>query len=164
MGSNQKKGIIKYLVLALYIILVGIFFFFTLRSGEESAQESSIMADALYKLLRFITFKKVDFDYDIIHHITRKLVGHYGYNVFIGLTGYLAFYLLISKNDGGKIALVISSGLGLIIAGLGELLQYIPDSRGPSFVDGVFNFLGEVTGILLIYVIVAIMKNKKEAI
>ena len=138
---------LKYVVLLIYLALVGVFFYFTLRRGEESARESSFVADIVLKVLRFVTFKRIEFDYDIIHHITRKLVGHYGYNVLIGLFGFLTIYLF--KKQHGNICLVISIVLGLVIAISGELLQYIPASRGPSIVDAMINFGGEVSGILI---------------
>ena len=155
----MKKNLIKYIILALYIILIGIFYFFTLKTGDESAKESSFVTDVIIKLLRFITFKRVSFDYDIIHHITRKLVGHYGYNVLIGIMGFLAMFLM---KDKGNFALVISASLGLVVAIIGELLQFIPAGRGPSLIDALFNFLGELTGVLLIYVIIEIIQNKNK--
>ena len=142
---------LKYVVLLVYLALVGVFFYFTLRSGEESARESSFVTDIFLKILRFVTYKRIEFDYDIIHHITRKLVGHYGYNVLIGIFGFLTIYLF--KKQHGNICLVISIVLGVIIAISGELLQYIPMNRGPSYIDALFNFLGELTGILFVYVL-----------
>ena len=155
----MKNKATKYVFLSIYIVLIFVFFFFTLRSGEKSTKDSSITTNIVLGVLRFFTFKKVEFDYEIIHHITRKLVGHYGYNVIIGLFGFLTIF---SFKGIGKYSLIISLALGLIIALSGELLQYIPANRGPSMVDALINFLGEVTGTLLIYVIVLYKNNKKS--
>ena len=155
----MKKKATKYIFLSIYIALIFVFYFFTLRSGEESTKDSSFTTNIVLAILRFFTFKKVEFDYDLIHHITRKMVGHYGYNLIIGLFGFLTVFIFKGI---GKYTLIISLVLGLVIAALGELLQYIPANRGPSLVDALINFMGEVTGTLLVYVIVLYKNNKRS--
>ena len=156
---DKKKKVIQYIFLVLYIILVGVFYFFTLRNGNESAKESSIVADMFLGILKFFTFDKVEFDYEVIHHITRKLVGHYGYNLLIGIVSLIMIY---NFKGIGKISLLISLILGLFVSISGELLQYLPASRGPSFGDAMINFGGEVSGILISLFIILIIENKKK--
>lgn len=155
----MKNKATKYIFLSIYITLIFVFYFFTLRDGDESLKDSSFTTNTVLWILRFFTFKRIEFDYDVIHHITRKLVGHYGYNLIIGLFGYLTIF---SFKGIGKYTLIISLALGLIIALLGELLQYIPANRGPNMVDALINFMGEVTGTLLVYVILLYKNNKKS--
>ena len=152
----------KYVALIIYIILVGVFYFFTLSDGAKSSKESRFVTDVLLWFLRLITLKKVQFDYEVLHHITRKLVGHFGYNLILGVTGYFAVY---GFKGLGKIALIISLLLGLFIASTGELLQFIPANRGPSFVDIMINFSGEVVGIVTTFLIMfIIIKNRNKKI
>ena len=154
--QNRKT---KYLLLAIYLVLVGIFYFFTLSNGIKSAKESSFVTDVFLWILRLITFNKVEFNYDVLHQITRKLVVHYGYNLIIGVSCYFAIY---GFKGIGKITLIISILCGLFVAVSGELLQYIPASRGPSFGDAMINFAGEVTGILISFLILYLVYKKKQ--
>ena len=156
---DKKKKIIKYIFLSLYIILVGVFYFFTLRSGNESTKDSSLVTDMFLAILNFFTAHKVEFDYEVVHHLTRKLVGHYGYNLLIGLVCLIMMY---NFKGIGKISLLISLALGLFVALSGELLQYIPASRGPSIVDAMINFAGEVSGILISFLFILIIQKKKK--
>ena len=156
----MKKKTSKYIFLSIYLILILIFYFFTLRSGEESIKDSSLTTNIVLGVLRSFTFNKVKFDYEIIHHITRKMIGHYGYNLIIGLFGFLTVY---SFKGIGKYSLIISLVLGLVIAVSGELLQYIPANRGPGPIDMLINYFGEVTGILLVYDIVLFRQNKQKS-
>ncbi len=158
---DKNKKIIKYITLSLYILLVAIFYFFTLRNGNESTKDSSIVTDIFLSVLKFFTFGKVEFDYESIHHITRKLVGHYGYNLLIGIVSLIMIY---NFRGIGKISLLICLFLGLFVGISGELLQYIPASRGPSFVDAMINFGGEVSGILISLFILFIKNKKKKEI
>lgn len=159
--ETKKQKIIKYTLLSIYILLVIVFYIFTLSSGAKSAKESSFVTDVLLWFLRLITFRKVEFDYDVLHRITRKLVGHYGYNLLLGLMGTITIY---SFKGLGKITLIICGALGLFIAVSGELLQFIPANRGPSFVDMLINFAGEVTGILLSVLIILVIERRKKTI
>ena len=158
---DKKKKVIQYIFLVLYIILVGVFYFFTLRNGNESTKDSSIVTDIFLSVLKFFTFGKVEFDYESIHHITRKLVGHYGYNLLIGI---ISLIMINSFRGIGKISLIICLFLGLFVGISGELLQYIPASRGPNFVDAMINFGGEVSGILICLLLIIIKNNKKKEI
>ena len=158
---DKNKKIIKYITLSLYILLVAIFYFFTLRNGNESTKDSSIVTDIFLSVLKFFTFGKVEFDYESIHHITRKLVGHYGYNLLIGIVSLIMIY---NFRGIGKISLLICLFLGLFVGISGESLQYIPASRGPSFVDAMINFGGEVSGILISLFILFIKNKKKKEI
>ncbi len=154
----KQKNKTRYIALAVYLILVGIFYFFTLRSGIKSEKESSLVTDVFISILRFFTFHKVEFDYEVMHHLTRKLVGHFGYNLIIGLAGYFMMY---SFKGLGKITLIISIILGLFVAYSSELMQYIPASRGPSFLDGTINFSGELCGIFIMLVIIYALKRRR---
>ena len=95
----MKKKSNKIIFLTIYLILILIFYFFTLRSGDESSKDSSITANIVLAILKFFTFHKIEFDYEIIHHITRKMVGHYGYNLIIGLFGFLTYTHLVRTNS-----------------------------------------------------------------
>ena len=156
--TKKQTDITKWIFLGIYLILVGIYYFLTLRNSEDSTKDSSIIANILMWILKVITLQKVEFNYEIIHHITRKLVGHYGYNLILGLFGFLAIYNVKSI---GNNALIINLLIGLFIAATSELLQFIPANRAPSYVDILINYMGEVTGILLVYVIVLYKSLKK---
>ena len=154
---DNKKSIWKYIVLATYILLVGSFFFFSLRTSEKSVKESTIATDAVEVIGEAVTFKQVEFDYDTLYYLTRKMIGHYGYNALMGLFCFLVIYMFKKR---GNFALAISLIIGVVIAIAGELLQFIPEGRVPDSLDAVFNILGEVAGLLFIYVIILLKERK----
>lgn len=149
----------KYIFLFLYIISVIIFYVLALQNGDNSASESGRVTAVIIKILTFFTGGKKEFDFDTTHNIVRKLVGHYGYSVLMGFLGYMTIYCY---KGGGKITLVIALLLGLFISITSELIQFIPDNRGPGIIDMMIDFAGEETGILVALILMAFVKRSQQ--
>lgn len=51
---------------------------------------------------------------------------------------------------------------GLFIAGFSEVLQFIPESRYPSWNDVLINFTGIISAIIFLYLFGLLFKGKKH--
>lgn len=151
--KHQKIGIIFTI---LYFISVFFFFFLSLQSGSTSSNQSSFVTEAIIKII-LIFNKNWQYDYDIVHNIVRKLIGHFGYSSMMGILGFLSWYFLRLKMTE---SLLINLIIGLFIASVSEILQMIPNDRGPSFGDLLINYMGYLSGLLIIFIII-ILFNKR---
>ena len=151
---NKKIGIIFCVC---YFTAVFFFYFMTLQSGNDSSEQSSFVTDIFINIiLRFNNDWK--FDYNTVHNIIRKLVGHFGYSAFMGILGFLSWYFLRLKISE---SVLINLIVGLFIASTSELLQLIPKDRGPSFGDLFINYTGYFFGVIIIlFIVKLVLKNK----
>ena len=112
--KHQKIGIIFTI---LYFISVFFFFFLSLQSGSTSSNQSSFVTEAIIKII-LIFNKNWQYDYDIVHNIVRKLIGHFGYSSMMGILGFLYWYFLSSFlvhfNSMFNLSAVPEIGLGIL--------------------------------------------------
>lgn len=150
--KNNKLGIIFGVC---YLIAVGFFYFMALSSGNDSSSQSSFITDIIIDIILF--FKKdFNYDYDLVHNIVRKVVGHFGYSMFMGILGFISWYFLRLKISE---SMIINLIVGLFIASTSELMQHIPNDRGPSFGDLFINYAGYFLGVIIISFIVKCFKK-----
>ena len=93
---------------------------------------------------RFIT--RYNFDITKFRYVIRKLVGHFGAFVFLGLFASLTYFCFIKRNK--LVALLVTIGSGIIVAAGSELLQFIPDGRYPAFKDVLIDMAGYMCATL----------------
>lgn len=152
--KNRKIGIILSVC---YLTTVFFFYYMTLQSGNDSSEQSSFVTDLFIKV---ISIFKNDwkYDYDVVHNIIRKVVGHFGYSAFMGILGFLSWYFLRLKISE---SVLINLIVGLFIASTSELLQLIPNDRGPSFGDLFINYTGYFFGVItILFIVKSVLKNK----
>jgi hypothetical protein len=107
------------------------------------------------------------FNFNIVkfRYIVRKLVGHFGAFLFLGIFASLTYYCFINKNK--FLALLMTIVAGLVVASFSELLQFIPSGRCPAFKDVLIDMAGymvsTITLSLILYLPYFIKKisNKK---
>ena len=98
-------------------------------------------------------------------YVIRKLVGHFGAFVFLGLFASITYFCFIQRSK--LLALLITIGAGIIVAAGSELLQFIPSGRCPAFKDVLIDMAGymvsTITLSLILYLPYFIKKiaNKK---
>lgn len=155
----MNKKTIGLIILGIYFLSLGVFIFFSLQSGDNSSEQSSFITDIFYKVIKFICGDKIEINYDTLHSIIRKLIGHFGYCVFMGILLSISLNLLIYN---GKIRLVIIVSSCLLVSIFSEFLELIPESRGCSVIDMGIDSLGHLLGIGIIYLILFLKKRKKS--
>lgn len=151
----MKKG--KYIFLGIYIISISLICLFSLQISSTSSKSSGGISVFLINIIETICFHKVEIDFNAFHDLIRKLVGHFGLNLFSGVFGILTYYFFLKNN---KKAIILSLTTGLIVAVVGELLQLTSEGRSCEVMDMVINFSGAITGIIVTFLII-VMVNKK---
>lgn len=159
---NQKKNIILgFCFCLLYILAVSYFLYMNLSNSDKSQEQSSVVTDTVIDVIT--TFDEDwNYQYDNVHSVVRKLFGHYGYSLMMGVLGFLTLYFFKIRL---KNIFIINLILGLFISSIAELFQMIPEGRGPSYVDVLINYSGYISGLLLIFLIIKIsiyIVNKKR--
>ncbi|MDD3170811.1 MAG: VanZ family protein [Bacilli bacterium] len=153
----EKKQVIKYIYLMLYIICVGIVWLFSLQSGEISSEESGVITSIFIKVINFLSFNKFEFDFEIVHLLIRKIVGHFGSFFVVGILGFLTYNAF--TKDLFK-TIIITSFSGVIVAIIAEVLQLFAINRGYQITDMMIDCCGYFLGTAICVLITFIKKHK----
>ena len=105
-----------------------------------------------------------DESYDDFVGFIRKSLGHFLLFFIDGALIYFSFYMFLKDNEKIKLYMILlfTIGSGFLLGCLSELLQFIPQSRFPSFIDICIDTLGVVIMSLIIYACMVIYKKIKE--
>lgn len=105
------------------------------------------------------------------YYVVRKMVGHFGAFLVLGIFGSLSYYILFKKNLKDKLgAFVVSLIAGFAVAGITEILQlpYFTEGRYCSFNDVLLDFEGYCVStipifaiIIILHFIIPLIKKKK---
>lgn len=156
--ENKKK--INYIYLVLYVLSILIVYISSLQSGSVSSSESGWITNFLLKIITNLDFLKLDLDFETLHSIVRKLIGHFGWFFVVGIFGFLTFSPFLENKPKG---LWISLSIGVVIAITSELLQFFAIERGPMESDMAINFSGYLTSTLLCFIIYKIKRNQRSS-
>lgn len=152
--------IISLAVIINIFILVNAFI-----KGGPSSKESGFVSDVLKNIINFF-FKNAinEGNYDTFAHVVRKLIGHYSLflldGVFTSLT--IEMFFLAENNKRVVYYSFITLGYGLFLALLTELIQIFVPGRVGAPLDILIDFLGYLTGSIIIIIILFIRVNKKD--
>ncbi len=143
-----------------YIILTLLIFYFSLSSGEESSTQSAFVWSFISSVFNI----KGNYESFI-----RKFFGHFllfsALAVFASVVYYRASQILF-KNNYQKYSIFITLLVGILTAGIAELLQteLFVQGRNASFVDLIIDFLGYLLGYLIFRILkflyLYIIRNK----
>ena len=165
----------KIVSIILFLIYIGLFIGFVSMALEDSAKStdtSSVVAEVVVEVVEAVTPSDYVVNEEKVHLFTRKLIGHFGYNMVMGAILMLAIYFLFKKDKEEDFKIkylfnfaIISFITSIVIAVLSELLQLIPSGRSCSFTDMAIDYGGAVLGIIVSLVILLIIwkvKNNKK--
>ncbi|MFA6830283.1 MAG: VanZ family protein [Bacilli bacterium] len=156
-----KKTVYQIILIILYLFLIGFFCYSCLQDGNESGEESQLVAQIILRPIELITGSKIEIT-DEINHLIRKLVGHYGYFVVLGTVSSLLYYSFDRPRL--SIRILINFVSGLLFALFSEfVLQSLTPGRGPSIQDAGIDYAGFVT-LSLVITIIYLVKQKKKSL
>ena len=104
-------------------------------------------------------------NYSDFHQFIRKATGHFLLFFVTSIFGLIFFFTYIDDIKKIWIGLSISLCLGLLIAGLSELIQHFIPSRAFAFKDIGIDFLGYLIGSLLtlgVIYLIRVIRSKKN--
>lgn len=150
-----------------YVYLVGLIattamiVIFSSFSADVSSTQSSTLLDVITGLFTWLNIHLTVGQIETIHHILRKMIGHFGLFFVHGVFAYLTSYYWLSYTPRTK--LVFALGLGLFIAGLSEFIQLFAPERGPSIIDVIIDFTGTIIGVFIV-ILIQIGVNSRQHI
>ena len=145
----MKKRVVNIIFLVIYILLIIWFIFKSLEDGEESSSTSEKVVDIISNI---VNLEKTD----NLRTVVRKLIGHFGYFLLLGITSSL-FYLTLSFGK-LKYRIIIHYSIGLLLAIFSEfVLEANTNGRTASGLDVIIDYSGF---ILLSTIIITIYLKK----
>ena len=158
---KKSKIIYAIIVTTIYLGLLITYIYFSLSNGDDSSNFSDniskFIANTLNNMGANITPD------ENFHVIIRKLIGHFGYFVLIGISSFMFYNML--KNIKFIFRIIIHFSMGFLFALFTEFgLQAIATNRGPSIVDTMIDFGGFSVSIIAILIYFLIDHKKKKAI
>ena len=123
----------------IYICLIIFFFKKCLETGDKSSNSSLYVARFVQSILNNLFGQHIELD-DQFLHIIRKLIGHFGFNLVLGITSIIFYINLCIKK---LYTILLHYGVGFLIAFISEfLLEGITSGRSASFNDVLIDYAG----------------------
>ena len=167
-----KTKITSIVFIVIYILLLSYFIIMGLEDSKKSQETSGKVEEIVTEVIDTVTPSDYQVSEETVSVITRKVIGHFGYNVLMGIVLLLAIffflYLKIDLSDFGKgmiIIFAITLALSFVMAIFSELIQLIPSGRSCEIKDMAIDFSGGALGaaISLVGCLVYLKtKNKKR--
>ena len=162
--KNRKILFISFAVIA---IAINVLIFIESAMGSESSSSQSL---SFTKLIVDIVTKiapnsSIVQDQDKLHHIVRKVFGHF---LFFGASGLFTTLTLLFSGDVYKKrkmeTIIFSLSIGATIAAISEFIQIFTPGRAGMFTDILIDFSGYFLFTIIIYfVLFFINKSKMES-
>ena len=156
---------LKYIYLVCYIFITIIIFAKAVEDGESSSASSNQVTDIVVDTIDTVTpgEESITDKYDIedIRYFIRKVIGHFGIFLVLGVFSCLTYYLFLKRKLLSFIIIILA---GFLTAGVSEILQAIPEGRGPSFNDVLIDYVGYLIAVVvfsLIFYLPYYIKRKK---
>lgn len=174
MVLSKKYQIIRFTFLTLFIISCIVLIVEAATPGVRSADKSNAVSDTIAKVINnvseAITKQPKITNLEDFRAYIRKLVGHYGafliMGIFASLTGMM-FFIKFKKWYVYWIKVLSIVLYGFLFAGLTEIIQLHTPGRAGVMSDVFIDYSGYMTSvgiIVLIYFIIEYIKFKKEVI
>ena len=145
----KKSSILKWIFLTLTVAVNVFIIANACINGTVSSQESGWFSKTFASVINLFSPNYItDANFDNFAAITRKLVGHFGLFALDGFVSTLTAYEFL-KDSKFKNNLVLSGSsllLGLLVAGVSELIQIFTPDRYGSFFDILIDFGGFILG------------------
>ena len=140
-----------------------------LKEGNYTLTVKSLSNDSLVKTINFkISAKQVinEKNFGDFASFMRKAAGHMGLFLVTAISGFVFFYFFLEDSKHRfLLAVLLTLGVGILLAGISEFIQYFVPSRSGEIADVGIDTIGTVLGIGLSSLVTAIIlwiKKKKE--
>lgn len=145
----KKSSILKWIFLTLTVAVNVFIIVNACINGTVSSQESGWFSKTFASVINFFSPNYItDANFDNFAAIIRKLVGHFGLFALDGFVSTLTAYEFLkdSKFKNNLVLFGSSLLLGLLVAGVSELIQIFTPDRYGSFFDILIDFGGFILG------------------
>ena len=160
----RKILFITFAVIALAINVLIIVLSAT--SGDKSGSQSLSFTKMIVEIINTIAPNSpITQDQDKLHHVVRKLFGHF---LLFGGSGFFSTLTLVFSGNvfnNRKIETILFSlSIGLAIATISELIQIITPGRAGMFTDILIDFSGYLLFTIIIYFVLFLINKSKKVI
>lgn len=164
---SKKYKIIRIIFLILFIISCVILIVESATPGTQSANKSNAVSDTIAKVINDIseavTKEPKITNMEEFRSYIRKLVGHYGAFLIMGIFASFTFMMFFRYKKWWvfwvKVSALIS--YGFLFAALTEIIQLNTPGRAGVFSDVLIDFSGFMTSVGIIVIIFFIIYFKK---
>lgn len=166
-----KSRILAIIFMVIYITLLFFFVKMGLEDSEKSTETSSQVVEVVTEVVEKVTPDDYVVNKEKVSFLTRKIIGHFGYNVIMGIFLLLAIYAFFYyKCDYAQYKkytfkfFLIAILASLFIAIISELIQLIPAGRSCEIKDMAIDYSGAVFGSLLTMLGFMIFTKKQKGV
>ncbi len=155
-----RKYILSVLLGLIYVSMMGFFTYKCLETGNKSAESSNRVAEVVKDVTNEVFNTNIELT-ESYTTLIRKLIGHFGYFVCLGIVSIL-FYASLKKN---KIFTITTHyAVGLLFAFFSEFcLEGLTEGRSASFKDVMMDFSGFITISSIMIIVYFIVLYRKKA-
>ena len=156
-----ENRIMKWVILAFFIITSLTHFAFSLQRAEESSEVSKGVTEVVVEVINDVTNSNITVEE--AGGVVRKVIGHFMWFGLIGIFGYLTFRSFFFKKYYLTLAIGIPSGF--VIAVISELLQMLSSGRSCEFRDMMIDLGGYLTAFIvfiIVYMIIFLINKRKK--
>lgn len=165
---NKEKAflIFKYFILFIYIFCSCFIIYESCMKGPDSQEQSSAVTNIIISVIETVTNKKQEVhDFDSLVGFIRKLVGHFGAFLILGVFSSLTYLLFLNKTKKiYYIGIIINAFQALFLAILTESIQLIVPGRAGSIKDVLLDYSGFLVSFFLISSISLLIRYKKRMV
>ncbi len=167
MKISKQYQILRFIFLVIFIISCVVLLVEAFTPGAKSADKSNVVSDTIANVINnvseAITKQPKITNMEEFRALIRKLVGHYGAFLFMGIFAALTFMMYFRYNKWWvfwvKTGALITYGFGF--AALTEAAQLITPGRAGVFSDVLIDFSGFMTSVGIIVIIFFFIYYKK---
>ena len=170
---SKKYKIIRLIFLILFIICCIILIVEAATPGINSANKSNAISDTIAKVINdfseAVSKKPKITNLNEFRLFIRKLIGHYGAFLIMGIFAALSFMMYFRYRTWKVFIIKVISlfSFGFIFAGITEIIQYFTPDRAGVISDVFIDFLGFITSVSIVVLIFFIiifktLKNKEK--
>lgn len=161
--KNRKP--VVYIFMGIYLFLIGVIIF------ESCLRESNnaINDEFFSNIYAFMSNTGGNGNEGLAltwDEFLKKFAGHLSFYFLMSIIGFLFFYFLLEEKEHKLIfAMCLSLGVGFVVSGVSEWIQYFVPTRNASFRDVLTDFLGCLVGVMLclmVWAIIHIAKRNRE--
>ena len=165
MNKKQKIYLIFNIVfLVLYVSWTIFLVLSASMNAEASTKQSNSVTTVVVETINDIAGKEVIKNNDNTKQIIRKLIGHFGGFLILGIFSSLTYFMAIRKRI--YLPIIINYVSGFLIAMLTEFIQLFSNGRSGEFKDVMIDYGGFLISspiIMVIFIIILINKRKNAS-
>jgi len=158
----KKEKILKWFIFAIALAINLFIIINAFINGEASAKESDSVAHTAAEIINTVKPETITpANYPRFSFNFRKAVGHFGLFGVSGIFTTWSFYLFLKDTKCGYFLyqLLMTTGVGLVLALISEFTQIFIEGRSGNWLDVGIDFFGYFLGISLLFLIFLFKKS-----